>query len=64
MGLLIVAALIWIGLHIGLAGTRLRGTIVGRIGEGPFRGLLSVLSILALFLLVATWHATRTTPLW
>ena len=64
MGLLIVAALIWIGLHIGLAGTRLRGTIVGRIGEGPFRGLFSLLSILALFLIVATWHATRTTPLW
>ena len=40
MNLLIVAALIWIGVHVGIAGTRLRDRVVARIGDGPFRGRL------------------------
>jgi uncharacterized membrane protein len=64
MALLIVAALIWIGVHVGISGTRLRDTIVRRIGEGPFRGLFSLLSILTLGLLIGAWHVMWTTPLW
>lgn len=49
---LILAALVWIALHLGVSGTSLRGRIVGAIGEGPFRGLFSLAS-----LLVVVWLA-------
>ena len=52
MALLILAALIWLGIHIGVAGTPLRDALVTRIGEGPFRGLFSLLSILGIVFLV------------
>ena len=39
MALLIVAALVWVGVHVGIAGTRLRDAAVAKIGEGRFRGL-------------------------
>jgi uncharacterized membrane protein len=64
MALLILAALSWLGIHIGVAGTPLRDMLVTRIGEGPFRGLFSLLSILGIVFLVWSWSAARTTPLW
>jgi uncharacterized membrane protein len=64
VGLLIVAALVWIGIHIGIAGTRVRDAIAARIGDGPFRGLFSLLSILAIVFLVRAWSRSETTPLW
>src|SRR5271166_5591699 len=64
MTLLIVAALIWLGIHFGIAGTRLRDGLVAGIGEAPFRGLFSLLSILAIVFLVRAWSAAPTTPLW
>jgi uncharacterized membrane protein len=64
MVLLIIAALIWLGIHIGVAGTRLREVIVLRIGEVPFRGVFSLLSIAALWFLVRAWSTAETTPLW
>jgi len=64
MGLLIAAALLWIVLHLGLAGTRLRDAVVRRMGDGPFRGLFSLLSAAALVFLVLAWAAAPTAPLW
>ena len=66
---LLVAAVAWVAVHVGVAGTRLRDRIVARIGEGPFRGLF----VLASFALLAwlawsygaagpvrvLWHAPR-----
>ena len=63
MPLLIIAALIWIAIHLGLAGTRLRHAVLQRIGGGPFRGVFSLLSIAALVFLVRAWHAAPST-LW
>jgi len=63
MGVLLIAALVWIGIHIGIAGTWFRDVIVARIGDGPFRGLFSLLSIVAIVFLVQAWSATETTPL-
>ena len=57
MTLLIIAALVWLGIHFGIAGTRLRDAIVARIGEGSFRGLFSLLTILAIVFLVWAWSA-------
>ncbi len=64
MAWLIVAALVWIGIHIGIAGTSLRGAIVARIGEKPFRGLFSLLSVAGISFLVRSWHGAPTTLLW
>jgi uncharacterized membrane protein len=64
MNLLILASVLWVALHIGLAGTALRGVVANRIGEQGFRGLFSVASIAVFALLVYAFiHAPRT-PLW
>jgi len=64
MPLLIVVALVWIAIHLGLAGTTLRDGVVRRIGEGPFRGVFSLLSIVVLVFLVRAWNAAPGTQLW
>src|SRR5690606_2546241 len=64
LGTLVLAALAWLAIHFGIAGTRLRGAIVARIGEGPFRGLFSAASLAALWFLAVGYRAAPTTPLW
>jgi len=64
MAFLLLAALIWIGLHVGVAGSPLRGLIVARVGERPFVLGFTVLSFAAIALLVNAWKAAGTTPLW
>lgn len=64
MSLLIVAGLLWLALHIGLAGTSLRGMLARPLGDQGFRGLFSAASIASFALLVYAFvHAPRT-PLW
>lgn len=62
--MLIVAAVVWIALHIGVAGTHLRDRVVRRIGEGPFRGAFAALSVAALVWLSLSYNAAATTSLW
>jgi uncharacterized membrane protein len=64
MLLLSLAALLWIGVHVGIAGTRLRGVFAGRLGENGFRIAFSLLSVVAVSLLVVAWKAAPTEPLW
>jgi uncharacterized membrane protein len=64
MTVLVIAALVWIGMHIGIAGTRGGDAIVVRIGDVPFRGLFSLLSIVTIVFLVRAWGTAATTPLW
>lgn len=64
MTLLVIAALVWLGIHVGIAGTRLREALVSRMGEGLFRGVFSGLSIAALVFLVQAWRTAPTTLLW
>ena len=64
MALLIIAALVWLGIHFGIAGTRLREAIVASIGEPVFRGLFSLLTVLAIVFLMWSWSVASTTPLW
>jgi uncharacterized membrane protein len=64
MTLLIVAALVWIGVHIGIAGTRLRDGLVGRLGDLGFRGMFAAVSIAAIVFLVMAWRGSSTEPLW
>ncbi len=55
--MLFLAALFWIGVHVGIAGSPLRGVLVARLGEGWFRGVFSVGSVAAIALLVNAWQA-------
>lgn len=64
MTLLILAALLWVGLHVGIAGTRARAALVARLGEGGFRGAFSLASAVSITLLVLAWRNAETAPLW
>ena len=64
MAVLVIAALVWIGIHLGIAGTKVRDAIVAQTGDGPFRGLFSLLSIAALVFLIWAWSNAGTTSLW
>lgn len=61
---LLLAALLWLALHLGLAGGPWRGAVAARLGEGGFRAAFSLASVLALALLVQGWRAAGTVPLW
>lgn len=66
---LILAAIFFAGLHLGIAGTRLRDRAVTALGAGPYRAVFSVASALCLiWLAVAYKHAplivTWGTPGW
>lgn len=64
MPLLIVAALLWIAIHLGLAGTKLRDAVVRGIGDRAFSGVFSVLSVVTLVFLVYAWAKAPSTLLW
>lgn len=64
MLLLILAALFFIGLHVGVSGTALRDALVARLGEAGFRGAFSLASLVAIVLLVLAWRGAETVPLW
>ncbi|MCO6417342.1 NnrU protein [Siccirubricoccus sp. KC 17139] len=64
MLLLLLAALLWLGLHLGLAGTRLRDPVAARLGEAGFRIGFSLASAAALALLILAWRRAETLPLW
>lgn len=61
---LLVAALFLIGTHFGIASTPLRGELVARVGEKAYRGLYSLLAVVALAWLITAWRAAPYVPLW
>lgn len=64
MILLVLAALLWVGVHVGISGTALRGHAVARLGEAGFTMAFSVLSVVAIALLVLAWQGAETAPVW
>ena len=62
MANLLTAALFFVLLHLLVAGTRLRGAIVGRIGEGPYMGLFSLASVAGLTWLGFAFAYSRAEP--
>ena len=67
LNLLLLAAVAWITVHVGIAGSRVRQAVAGRIGDGGFRGLFSLLSVVAITALVVSYRHARlggTTQLW
>ncbi len=61
---LVLACGLFLGIHFFVSGTALRGVIVGRIGEGPYRGLFSLASAGALAWLIYAYGAAPFVPLW
>lgn len=64
MILLILAALLWVFVHVGISGTRLRDGVVARLGEGRFMLAFSIASVVSITLLVLAWQNAGTTFLW
>ena len=64
IGTLALAALAWVGVHVGIAGTAARGAAVARLGERGFRLAFSALSVLAIAFLVGSYNAAPTASLW
>lgn len=64
MILLLAAAILWVGVHVGIAGTVMRARLVARLGEVPFRIGYSLLSVVSIILLVMAWQAAPFVPLW
>jgi len=45
---LIAASAYFLLIHFGVSGTKLRDTLVARLGEGPYRGAFALASLLGL----------------
>lgn len=62
MWMLIVAAAYFVLIHLLVSGTPLRDALTRRIGEGPYMGLFSLLSIMGLAWLVWAFGLARMSP--
>lgn len=60
---LLLAALLWVFVHVGVSGTRLRAAAVARLGsEGRFMIAFSLASVLSIVLLVLAYNANAADP--
>ena len=64
MTLLILAAALWVFVHVGISGTRLRDAAVAQLGEGRFMLAFSIGSVVSIVLLVLAWQNAETSFLW
>jgi len=64
MASLILASAFFVGIHVFIAGSRLREVLVARLGEPGFRGLFSLLSALGLAWLVCAYSHAPYIELW
>lgn len=62
MSSLIAAAVFFVLLHFVVSGTRLRDAITGRIGDRPYMGLFSLVSVAGLAWLGFAFAAARSDP--
>lgn len=59
MSMLIAAAVVFLAIHLLIAGTPLRDAITGSIGEGPYLGLFSLASLGAIVWLALAFGAAH-----
>ena len=64
MASLLAAAIFFVGIHFLISGSALRGKIVASIGEGSFRGLFSVLSLIGIVWLSRAYSHAEYIQLW
>lgn len=63
MAYLVTGLILFLGIHsIRIATDSWRTAAVARIGEGPYKGIYSVLALTGLFLIVAGFSIARETP--
>ena len=58
------AALFFVGIHLFIAGTSLRDRLVSGIGEGPYMGLFSLMSLAGITWLCMAYASVDYVPLW
>ncbi len=61
---LLLAALFFAGIHLGVAGTTLRDRVTGAIGERAYQAVFSVASAIGLVWLVMAYRAAPYDPTW
>ncbi len=61
---LVAASAFFLLIHFGVSGTRLRDTLIARLGAGPYRGLFSLASLVALAWLIYAYRQAPAVPLW
>ncbi|HSZ74686.1 MAG TPA: NnrU family protein [Rhizomicrobium sp.] len=59
MNMLIAAAAVFLGIHLLIAGTKIRDAITGAIGENAYLGLFSLASIVVISWLVIAYNAAQ-----
>ena len=64
MSVLPISAMVFVAAHLLISGTPLRGLLVRRIGEGPYRGLFSLIALGTLIWLIRAYNAATPEPLW
>ena len=61
---LIAACAYFLLIHFGVSGTRLRDALTGRIGEGPYRGLFSLASLIGIAWVIYAYRRAPLIPTW
>ena len=61
---LILASLFFVGIHIVVSGTRLRALLVARMGERPYMGLFSLLSLAGIAWQIWAYRRSPYVELW
>lgn len=64
MPLLILGLVLFIGVHLVSTMTERRAALIGRLGEGGYKGLYSLVSALGLFLIVYGYAHAPYIPIW
>ena len=60
---LIAASTYFLLIHFGVSGTKLRDTLVARLGDGPYRGAFALASLLGLVWMGYAYRHAPTIPL-
>jgi uncharacterized membrane protein len=61
---LIAACAYFLLIHFGVSGTQLRDALTGRLGEGRYRGLFSVASLMGLAWMIYAYRRAPLIPTW
>jgi len=61
---LVAASAYFLLIHFGVSGTRLRDTLVLRLGEGPYRGAFALASVIGLVWMIYGYGHAPTVALW
>jgi uncharacterized membrane protein len=64
MAILALAAVVWLGVHVGFSGTQLRRPVAAAMGERAFRGVFAAFSVAALAFLILAFVRAPVRVLW